>query len=243
MRASGASRTGSSPLARGTLCPAATLLRAARFIPARAGNTSPYSNRSCPSSVHPRSRGEHSLDLSEVRDLTGSSPLARGTRGPALAPGHAGRFIPARAGNTLPTQLDRPFLPVHPRSRGEHWDCDSEWQDQSGSSPLARGTHTSNSSDKRSRRFIPARAGNTRELKSWSSFWPVHPRSRGEHPTELTEQQFDDGSSPLARGTHRRHRLRRGPRRFIPARAGNTSPPAPRRSSSTVHPRSRGEHC
>ena len=51
-----------------------------------------------------------------------------------------------------------------------------------------------------------------------------------------------DGSSPLARGTLLGPGTRAAARRFIPARAGNTSSPAPARPTSSVHPRSRGEH-
>ena len=50
------------------------------------------------------------------------------------------------------------------------------------------------------------------------------------------------GSSPLARGTPDSGFGLDGPRRFIPARAGNTCARRPRRDSRAVHPRSRGEH-
>ena len=50
------------------------------------------------------------------------------------------------------------------------------------------------------------------------------------------------GSSPLARGTRTNCCRQYCLRRFIPARAGNTSTPSTRPSASPVHPRSRGEH-
>ena len=89
-------------------------------------------------------------------------------------------------------------------------------------------------------RFIPARAGNTG--LSWDStpHHPVHPRSRGEHPTIRWFRCSRIGSSPLARGTLFRHTDDRVVNRFIPARAGNTSTGAIPMIPTPVHPRSRG---
>ena len=50
--------------------------------------------------VHPRSRGEHTLGPEERDMSTGSSPLARGTLVAHEADLIGIRFIPARAGNT-----------------------------------------------------------------------------------------------------------------------------------------------
>ena len=49
------------------------------------------------------------------------------------------------------------------------------------------------------------------------------------------------GSSPRARGTGQRRRLRSAGVRFIPASAGNSQPTTGRSFSPTVHPRERGE--
>ena len=74
-----------------------------------------------------------------------------------------------------------------------------------------------------------------------SSSW-AHPRSRGEHHSQLNATGGKKGSSPLTRGaqipaTNSAPRLR-----LIPAHAGSTCgqplPSRPRRA----HPRSRGEH-
>ena len=51
------------------------------------------------------------------------------------------------------------------------------------------------------------------------------------------------GSSPLARGTLEGDGDSALERRFIPARAGNTSAPSPTLWRRSVHPRSRGEHA
>ena len=193
-----------------------------RFIPARAGNTRSSTSPRTSSPVHPRSRGEHGRRGCDQILGRGSSPLARGTPRAGDGRGRPGRFIPARAGNTVPQRLRHRPKPVHPRSRGEHRPIEGIHDPLHGSSPLARGTPTQSGVRIVCLRFIPARAGNTP--------WPNDTLS-DEH-----------GSSPLARGTLERRQRGSGPVRFIPARAGNTAASRWGRRSTAVHPRSRGEH-
>ena len=75
-----------------------------------------------------------------------------------------------------------------------------------------------------------------------ASIVSVHPRWRGEHPSNAIDDVGEVGSSPLARGTLNYTRQRRIGRRFIPAGAGNTSCHASKRFCPAVHPRWRGEH-
>ena len=93
---------GSSPLARGTLLTPTRRRLPTRLIPARAGNTvsGPCSYMAQP--AHPRSRGDHTSIPPRLPKPSGSSPLARGTREPAVRGALDGRLIPARAGNTAP---------------------------------------------------------------------------------------------------------------------------------------------
>ncbi len=112
-----------------------------------------------------------------------------------------------------------------------------------GSSPLARGTPENGSAAVRPRRFIPARAGNTRAHARFSRHCSVHPRSRGEHCRFNLRHILLSGSSPLARGTQPRPCRSLNRSRFIPARAGNTRTVAIVPCSLPVHPRSRGEHA
>ena len=234
--------SGSSPLARGTREAMAARVEKRRFIPARAGNTGGAAACGRWSTVHPRSRGEH-LDAWWSDPITdGSSPLARGT--PEIVPLHPRpvRFIPARAGNTSRRSSSRVITPVHPRSRGEHVTMATTDNNWTGSSPLARGTRPSGRRGRGFGRFIPARAGNTPAAPPHPTPLPVHPRSRGEHGTSSDSTISYCGSSPLARGTLRPPAERRGPDRFIPARAGNTPIRAAAGRGRTVHPRSRGEH-
>ena len=233
---------GSSPLARGTR-PRPPRGRALdRFIPARAGNTVSCPTPCTPSPVHPRSRGEHSPEPAMSEHSTGSSPLARGTREPALDPNTGSRFIPARAGNTRRHASRRALLTVHPRSRGEHHRPPPACTGIAGSSPLARGTRGERRHVAHEGRFIPARAGNTCRCSTTPPGRAVHPRSRGEHLTRMPTSAPSCGSSPLARGTRHQGRGRPVPRRFIPARAGNTVLRPLWLLMRPVHPRSRGEH-
>ena len=172
---------GSSPLARGTRDPPDAGRRGCRFIPARAGNTPARAKAGGRLTVHPRSRGEHTLQGALAGTQSGSSPLARGT--PLLPESHhtPSRFIPARAGNTTRRSGARGRTPVHPRSRGEHLASVVEGINAIGSSPLARGTPRSSTGRKSYERFIPARAGNTPTRAGRTTYPTVHPRSRGEH--------------------------------------------------------------
>ena len=213
---------GSSPLARGTPRRCSNKRARTRFIPARAGNTQHKVTYRPSASVHPRSRGEHGGLSLVASSETGSSPLARGTRGGS--PAH------------------RPRHSVHPRSRGEHSIPRCLAAPANGSSPLARGTLPRGSPFLRLERFIPARAGNTTTVLSAARAPPVHPRSRGEHPVPIQRYDVVGGSSPLARGTLSSRQAGTTCPRFIPARAGNTHPVSGNWGISSVHPRSRGEH-
>ena len=73
------SHGGLSPLARGTRIKHGLTRRAARFIPAGAGNTPRLFKRGRRGSVYPRWRGEHRGKKLMLRKTNGLSPLARGT--------------------------------------------------------------------------------------------------------------------------------------------------------------------
>ena len=236
------SASGSSPLARGTRGRPLAGGGGGRFIPARAGNTADPENIRLYLPVHPRSRGEHWFSVRLLGQFNGSSPLARGTQGGAGGVRPAGRFIPARAGNTRRSTSRLRGASVHPRSRGEHVWSKPGVSHATGSSPLARGTLLGDSRSLPDPRFIPARAGNTACKHPLVALLPVHPRSRGEHVFPPLEQARKDGSSPLARGTRKGTLGNTIINRFIPARAGNTAKCPPQERQGTVHPRSRGEH-
>ncbi|GAC61801.1 hypothetical protein GSI01S_21_00490 [Gordonia sihwensis NBRC 108236] len=111
-----------------------------------------------------------------------------------------------------------------------------------GPSPLARGAHLIRRLDGGSEGTIPARAGSTSlEMRASQKQWD-HPRSRGEHPTQVALVVLNGGPSPLARGAHAAVVAVAAALGTIPARAGSTSGRVRRMSVSWDHPRSRGEN-
>ena len=192
--------------------------------------------------VHPRWRGEHFSTARTISAYSGSSPLARGTRGEHGVVPVCPRFIPAGAGNTTLAGLTAWITSVHPRWRGEHLISASDGLRTYGSSPLARGTRPCSAGKSGCARFIPAGAGNTRHAPACRPGSAVHPRWRGEHWTPERSASVRCGSSPLARGTRTSIRSAPPRLRFIPAGAGNTTRHGKQHLSRPVHPRWRGEH-
>ena len=90
------------------------------FIPAHAGNTSLQRNRPWPWKVHPRSRGEYSVNANDILRIQGSPPLTRGIPHGKTDDQLLRGFTPAHAGNTSTLLLSAASIEVHPRSRGEY---------------------------------------------------------------------------------------------------------------------------
>ena len=213
-----------------------------RFIPAGAGNTAPLKICTKAIAVYPRWRGEHYFCNAQRYSRIGLSPLARGT----LAKQKSGyawcRFIPAGAGNTKFILINTAFVSVYPRWRGEHFTTIGGHATAHGLSPLARGTQIWGAPLMKSKRFIPAGAGNTAADSRAGHHRPVYPRWRGEHPFIFVSSWRDLGLSPLARGTRTKYPSLNPRRRFIPAGAGNTIETFHAIKQAAVYPRWRGEH-
>ena len=176
------SRSGSSPLARGTQIFSKFPPPHLGLIPARAGNTFLLHSLELEPGAHPRSRGEHLEGVQVWVCGWGSSPLARGTRVRLGALLRLIGLIPARAGNTAGLIGSLVIAGAHPRSRGEHPKHFVGRESAGGSSPLARGTLILYARCDTDTGLIPARAGNTRRLLGQIRYGRAHPRSRGEHP-------------------------------------------------------------
>ena len=133
-------------------------------------------------------------------------------------------------------------IAVHPRVCGEHESRLRRLMLGLGSSPRVRGTLQTLLLSDKSARFIPACAGNTRNLSQHQPRLSVHPRVCGEHQTPSRGGATNPGSSPRVRGTLQRDDPDRAIRRFIPACAGNTPRTRRRILVTAVHPRVCGEH-
>ncbi len=131
---------------------------------------------------------------------------------------------------------------VYPRWRGEHGKRAARLKEAYGLSPLARGTHQSQSFAAQPQRFIPAGAGNTSSGVDTLYCVSVYPRWRGEHFTLVVVEADINGLSPLARGTRWSLCVMMYYARFIPAGAGNTDDSVTITGETPVYPRWRGEH-
>ncbi len=199
---------GLSPLARGTVSFAVSVMRHRRLIPARAGNSGAPSAPGARPAVYPRSRGEQRTRSRATSAAGGLSPLARGTGSVVAATISSQRFIPARAGNRVAPNSNTSPGAVYPRSRGERLHCRCVRNVVHGLSPLARGTGRLSGCAATELRFIPARAGNGDVHDLRVSVWAVYPRSRGERQILLIVFRLLYGLSPLARGTEHQLPLR-----------------------------------
>ena len=153
-------RAGSSPRLRGTGRVLGAERAFERFIPAPAGNGRQPAHHQPVDAVHPRACGERLLAVEARCQNIGSSPRLRGTACHVLADGGDSRFIPAPAGNGRPESRRAFTMSVHPRACGERRSLTPDLTPWRGSSPRLRGTEASVTVGQRTKRFIPAPAGN-----------------------------------------------------------------------------------
>ena len=151
------------------------------------------------------------------------------------------RFIPACAGNSRPRGPQRRPPTVHPRVCGELLDAHPQIVGADGSSPRVRGTRLALGDQHGGARFIPACAGNSPSIAPAIDARTVHPRVCGELTGSAPLTSWPSGSSPRVRGTLGRRARVQPRRRFIPACAGNSTPPPKRFGAAAVHPRVCGE--
>ena len=238
---SAAKIVGSSPRVRGTRLDPAEEEPLFRFIPACAGNAPEPPSIATAGTVHPRVCGERECRARRLVRSSGSSPRVRGTRRRRRRASCTPRFIPACAGNASGRRPEASLPPVHPRVCGERSQGRSFAAAICGSSPRVRGTLDAADRAVACVRFIPACAGNAPSRGQSSKIITVHPRVCGERAAHRRLFFFAGGSSPRVRGTRVGPVAEKHQPRFIPACAGNASPPRPSISTSTVHPRVCGE--
>ena len=232
---------GSSPHMRGTLAHLLPSADELRFIPAWAGNARCPVAAETSSTVHPRIRGERHLVTRMDPCQDGSSPHVRGTPTAPEAETLRSRFIPACAGNAHPLRACIRCQSVHPRMREERTRGRPISEERIGSSPHTRGTRRPRVRSHKTRRFIPACAGNAAGADPRTGPASVHPRMRGERVRWAAAPSSISGSSPHVRGMPACRFNSIDPDRFIPACAGNASRISATCSATPVHPRMCGE--
>ena len=132
------------------------------------------------------------------------------------------------------------LLRDHPRSRGGNRTAAFVSQHVTGPSPLARGKPSGLPHGQLQAGTIPARAGETVNLRSQPTAVRDHPRSRGGNARPVYARSSEKGPSPLARGKPICVHSFAVVQGTIPARAGETKQDASWARWIRDHPRSRG---
>ena len=215
-----AEQTGSSPRARGQPPPPRPHGARSRIIPACAGSTITRRTRRSGGPDHPRVRGVNVASLTRTHQIPG--------------------IIPACAGSTGCPHRSIARAWDHPRVRGVNTCVHAIGDDDWGSSPRARGQHSSILTEHHEAGIIPACAGSTPSRPAPQRPPSDHPRVRGVNTCSPTRNCPTPGSSPRARGqlwpTHAQPR----DVGIIPACAGSTETVAVPRRQVMDHPRVRG---
>ena len=156
---------GSSPHARGPPCYKTISVPRDGIIPACAGSTPLSETQAMRIQDHPRMRGVHKGVMEGGGGHAGSSPHARGPLRGIRAFGFGAGIIPACAGSTLSISDSFSQRQDHPRMRGVHHQRRQGFWTPSGSSPHARGPHSSTLPATPAPWIIPACAGSTFSLE------------------------------------------------------------------------------
>jgi len=232
-----------------------------RFIPTHVGNTSPPPCCQSPGTVYPHVCGEHPEDEGTWISVSGLSPRMWGTRGyrrrdagtPRFIPRMWGahilaelkdilwRFIPTYVGNTFLSSSVAIPISVYPHVCGEHLSRRGRYAGKPGLSPRMWGTRIQIDVINALWRFIPTYVGNTERFNIEHPPQPVYPHVCGEHGRHRTEGHMQSGLSPRMWGTHREHKNKWWPLRFIPTYVGNTQNAASLLQGRAVYPHVCGE--
>ena len=152
---------GSSPHTRGAPVRGDDAPQKRGIIPAYAGSTPAGLRPAAAGKDHPRIRGEHEWEASEVAFWPGSSPHTRGAHRSMDGQTRGRRIIPAYAGSTSETTTSESTITDHPRIRGEHLDPRQRASRGPGSSPHTRGAPDRRQAGQPRDGIIPAYAGST----------------------------------------------------------------------------------
>ena len=215
---------GSSPRMRGKLLGEFAHRIQRRIIPAHAGQTSRRTRLLRLVSDHPRACGANTTTKPPTRRNNGSSPRMRGKLFDRNHITANTRIIPAHAGQTSVMESSSSPSADHPRACGANsWHCLHRPR-PNGSSPRMRGKRIVENRVRKSRRIIPAHAGQTGTRATHSHAPSDHPRACGANFMVFFTNCSYSGSSPRMRGKLHRSHLRTDVPRIIPAHAGQTCP-------------------
>ena len=231
------SHAGLSPRGRGSLRPRPRRQLGARSIPAWAGEPSTPSSPRLSRRVYPRVGGGAALTQELNEAGQGLSPRGRGSRRRAGEVRGLHRSIPAWAGEPKTDRTPRLGSGVYPRVGGGAVQRLNNARPESGLSPRGRGSPAWPPSRTRSRRSIPAWAGEPwRRGPAWARR-RVYPRVGGGATPSPGGSGGSWGLSPRGRGSliwHLRHQDNHG---SIPAWAGEPATQSGLTVDTTVYPR------
>ena len=213
---------GSSPRMRGKRPSPCCGPRPSRIIPAHAGQTSPVASASGAPADHPRACGANVMVPSACMLMVGSSPRMRGKRHPPSPCNPVMRIIPAHAGQTVSNSSRTSARSDHPRACGANPALSVMTAAPAGSSPRMRGKPRLERDDSRTRRIIPAHAGQTSRTPTPTPTVSDHPRACGANAAAGRIRTLRRGSSPRMRGKPHQRVMPPAGRRIIPAHAGQT---------------------
>ena len=213
---------GLSPRGRGK--PAALLLLAvaARSIPAWAGETRTAPKWTNRGAVYPRVGGGNDMSSRGRTHKPGLSPRGRGKLYVAVSKRRRLGSIPAWAGETAMSTRSARRSWVYPRVGGGNQSPTMAMADENGLSPRGRGKLQEKFAGHRSRRSIPAWAGETITPSPRAYRPAVYPRVGGGNAPHALYARFGGGLSPRGRGKPWRRLPWRQCGRSIPAWAGET---------------------
>ena len=213
---------GSSPRMRGKRRPRPCPRTPVRIIPAHAGQTSGSRWGLDGNADHPRACGANAPVHVAARDPAGSSPRMRGKPVRSRRLRARRRIIPAHAGQTNSVPAKRSSHADHPRACGANGQQFLTNLGTFGSSPRMRGKPRLERDDSRTRRIIPAHAGQTSRTPTPTPTVSDHPRACGANAAAGRIRTLRRGSSPRMRGKRKNLIKNNGSHRIIPAHAGQT---------------------
>ena len=193
-----------------------------RWIPAGAGETIIAVTTEKPRKVDPRGCGGDAAPVNAPRENKGGSPRVRGRRLRWFVGIEWPGWIPAGAGETRPVFISRPARKVDPRGCGGDVLEDLVGDLAEGGSPRVRGRRTPVFASWGRVGWIPAGAGETRDVRGVRWRRRVDPRGCGGDTRNPPFVLSGTGGSPRVRGRHYAMGAYPPIEGWIPAGAGET---------------------